>query len=105
MPLARASRSICRTPMSRASCSCSAGSSQEKLPDSNSTLHAPMVAQAPQNGANGRSPVAGGALGDALRNLQRYVQRDAFDNTQGGGGQFGPELQFDTKGVEFGPWV
>ena len=24
---------------------------------------------------------------------------------QGGSGQFGPEIQFDTKGVEFGPWV
>ena len=23
----------------------------------------------------------------------------------GGGGQFGPEIQFDTKGVEFGPWI
>jgi len=44
-------------------------------------------------------------LGDALRNLQRYVQRDTFDNPQGNGGQFGPEIQFDTKGVEFGPWV
>ena len=39
------------------------------------------------------------------RNLQRFVQRDTFDNPQGGGGQFGPEIQFDTKGVEFGPWV
>jgi TonB family protein len=47
----------------------------------------------------------GGGLGDALRNLQRYVQRDTFENPQGGGGQFGPEIQFDTKGVEFGPWV
>jgi TonB family protein len=34
---------------------------------------------------------------------QRFTQ--AFDNTQGGGGQFGPEIQFDTKGVEFGPWI
>jgi outer membrane biosynthesis protein TonB len=55
------------------------------------------------NGANGRSAAAGGLLGDALKNLQRYVQ--TFDNQQGGGGQFGPEIQFDTKGVEFGPWV
>ena len=46
----------------------------------------------------------GGGLGEALRNLQRYVDRESFDNPQGGG-QFGPELQFDTKGVEFGPWV
>lgn len=53
----------------------------------------------------GRSATSGGQLGDALRNLQRYVQQDTFENQQGGGGQFGPEIQFDTKGVEFGPWV
>jgi TonB family protein len=45
-----------------------------------------------------------GSLGESLRNLQRYVQRDQFDNTQGGGA-FGPAIQFDTKGVEFGPWI
>ncbi|HWN85877.1 MAG TPA: hypothetical protein VNN99_12020, partial [Vicinamibacterales bacterium] len=48
---------------------------------------------------------ATGALGDALRNLQRYVQNETFDNQGGAGGQFGPEIQFDTKGVEFGPWI
>ena len=49
-------------------------------------------------------PTAGGSLGEALRNLQKYVQGESFDN-QGGSGQFGPEIQFDTKGVEFGPWI
>jgi len=58
----------------------------------------------PQNGANGRAATSGGALGDALRNLQRYVQREQLENPQGNG-QFGPEIQFDTKGVEFGPWI
>jgi TonB family protein len=48
-------------------------------------------------------PLAG-SLGESLRNLQRYVQRDQFDNTQGGAA-FGPAIQFDTKGVEFGPWI
>ena len=51
----------------------------------------------------GAPPTAGGSLGEALKNLQRYVQ--TYDNPQGGGGQFGPEIQFDTKGVEFGPWI
>jgi TonB family protein len=46
-----------------------------------------------------------GALGEALRNLQRYVDRESFDNRGGDTGQFGPFIQFDTKGVEFGPWV
>ena len=64
----------------------------------------PVPKPAPQDGANGRAPTSGGALGEALRNLQRYVQRDQFENSQGNG-QFGPEIQFDTKGVEFGPWI
>jgi TonB family protein len=47
-------------------------------------------------GAPARAAAAG-SLGDALRNLQRAQQGDS--------GQFGPEIQFDTKGVEFSPWV
>jgi TonB family protein len=74
------------------------------LPDSNSPLRYPAARQ-PASGANGRSATAGGSLGDALRNLQRYTQGEVFDNQGGGGGQFGPEIQFDTKGVEFGPWI
>jgi TonB family protein len=76
-----------------------------KLPDSQSALQLPSRTPGPQNGANGRSATAGGSLGDALRNLQRYTQSETFDNQGGNGGQFGPEIQFDTKGVEFGPWI
>jgi TonB family protein len=77
----------------------------ERLPEAPSTLQLPTLKPpVPASGANGRSASAGGALGDALRNLERYVQRDQFENPQGGG-QFGPEIQFDTKGVEFGPWI
>ena len=79
---------------------------QFKLPDQQTALQVPSSQQppAPRNGALGRSQTNGGSLGDALRNLQRYVQRDQFDNAQGGGA-FGPAIQFDTKGVEFGPWI
>ena len=73
------------------------------VPESSSALQLPGQKSA-TNGANGRSATSGGSLGTALHNLQRYVQGEAFDN-QGGGGQFGPEIQFDTKGVEFGPWI
>ncbi len=73
-----------------------------KLPDSRSAMQFPSPTM--QNGANGRAPTAGGSLGDALRNLQRYIPREQFDNP-GGDGKFGPEIQFDTKGVEFGPWI
>ena len=48
---------------------------------------------------------APGALGDALRNLERYVQNETFNNPQGGATDPGATIQFDTKGVEFGPWL
>jgi TonB family protein len=74
--------------------------------ESTSALQNPAArATASTSGANGRGSTPGGSLGDALQNLQRYVQRESFSNQGGGGGQFGPEIQFDTKGVEFGPWI
>jgi hypothetical protein len=77
-----------------------------KLPDSQSALallpNNPL--SQPQAGEAGRSVTPGGALGNALRNLQRYVQTNQFRNLQGGGGQSGA-FQFDSKGVEFGPWL
>jgi TonB family protein len=77
-------------------------------PSPNSGASPPKVAELespiapPAAPAGGRVP-AGGALGDALRNLQRYVKPEQFDGGKGAA-QFGP-FQFDTKGVEFGPWI
>ena len=48
---------------------------------------------------------ADGLLGRAMKNLDRYVQRESFNNQEGSVGQFGPWLQFDSKGIEFGPWI
>lgn len=45
-----------------------------------------------------------GALAEALKNIGRYVP-ESFDNPQGGAADFGSTIQFDTKGVEFGPWI
>jgi TonB family protein len=53
---------------------------------------------------NRQAPPPGGSLGEALRNLGRYSQNQQFENPQGRG-EFGPTIQFDTKGVEFGPWI
>ena len=53
--------------------------------------------------SRGTSP--GGSLGQALKNLQKYVDDQRFNNPTGQGGAFGPAIQFDTKGVEFGPWI
>jgi len=56
-----------------------------------------------------RSPTtsrpAPGALGDALRNLERYVQNETFHNVQGGLNDPGATIQFDSKGIDFGPWL
>ncbi|MGE0814752.1 MAG: TonB family protein [Vicinamibacterales bacterium] len=61
----------------------------------------PLVRETP---AEPQRP-AGGSLGEALRDLQKYVQREAMNNPTGGVQDFGPEIQFDSKGVEFGPWI
>ena len=66
------------------------------------------VVATPQARSTPASPAArppGGSLGQALRNLEKYVQNEAFNNPDGGNSPFGPYIQFDTKGVEFGPWI
>jgi outer membrane biosynthesis protein TonB len=65
----------------------------------------PGPAEAAPLGSGGRPGGLQGTIGEALRNLQRYTQGERFDNPGGGAGAFGPAIQFDTKGVEFGPWV
>ena len=67
-----------------------------RLPDRDAGLRRP-----PRDVPRGAS----GALGDALRNLDRYVQNQTFRNPQGGAADPGTAIQFDTKGVEFGPWI
>jgi TonB family protein len=78
------------------------------------TSREPGLAWRGQNGPNARTGDSGGRagtglgerLGDAMRNVQRYYSAEqAFENPQGGGGEFGSAIQFDTKGVEFGPWI
>jgi TonB family protein len=76
------------------------------------TTRDPGFAFQGQTGPNGRTADGGGRsglgdrLGDAMRNVQRYYSAEqAFENPQGGGGEFGSAIQFDTKGVEFGPWI
>ena len=87
------------------------GPAEEPAPPAPPTVETPatvdpnaqgrMAMQKPQPA----QPPPGGKLGDALRNLQRYVDQESFDNQRGGTQEFGPAIQFDTKGVEFGPWI
>ena len=76
-----------------------------KAPELDAPLQVPASKSQTASNTTGRGTSPGGSLGDALRNLQRYTQGESFENQGGGGGQFGPEIQFDTKGVEFGPWI
>ena len=51
------------------------------------------------------APGAPGPLASAIGNPLRYAQGDAFNNPGGQGGQQESSIQFDSKGVEFGPWL
>ncbi len=47
-----------------------------------------------------------GVIADAIRNVQRYVDKEGFRNPRGGANQdLRESIQFDSKGVEFGPWL
>lgn len=69
------------------------------------TMPRPQPQPQPTQPTGARSaPPPGGALGDALKNLNRYAQDQQLDNPNGGN-QVDPAIQFDSKGVEFGPWL
>lgn len=74
-------------------------------PDSQTAMALPHPQPPPQPQQQATpQPPPGGSLGEALKNLQKYVQKESYDNPNGGVQDMGP-LQFDTKGVEFGPWI
>lgn len=63
----------------------------------------PRATETPQPSPRGPSA---GVIADAIRNVQKYVQKESFGNLQGGEGvDFEKSIQFDSKGVDFGPWL
>ena len=48
---------------------------------------------------------ADGLLGDAVRNLRPSIRRYSFDNPRGNPGRYGGDIQFDSKGIDFGSWI
>jgi len=69
------------------------------LPDSPSARE-PRASENPPRGP------AAGVIADAIRNVQKYASRETFGNPQGGADlQSAPSIQFDSKGVDFGPWL
>jgi TonB family protein len=86
------------------------GEAPQPAPEAPKPVETPPLAP-PQNDPQlammqrrAQQPQGGGQLGEALKNLQKYVQNESFNNQKGNVQEFGP-LQFDTKGVEFGPWI
>ena len=69
------------------------------LPESeNGYQRSPEPQPQPRNGSSG-------VLADAIRNVQKYAKNEGFVNLQGQTQDFGPAISFDSKGVEFGPWI
>lgn len=64
------------------------------VPESNGERPATPAAQAPATG-----------IGESLRNLDELIRRERFDNPQGGLAQSDAAISFDSKGVDFGPWL
>lgn len=50
-------------------------------------------------------PRVPGVLGEAVKNLARYTQTQTFENSQGGNTDSTGQISFDSKGVDFGPWL
>jgi TonB family protein len=72
------------------------------LPESTNgvTLNTPDVTKPQMRGPST------GILADAIRNVKKYAGTEAFNNQQGGAPDENfPSIQFDSKGVEFGPWL
>ena len=70
------------------------------LPESpNAVISRPDTRNAKPNG----TPT--GILSDAIKNVRKYGSGETFQNLQGDGGQQEPFIRFDSKGVDFGPWL
>ncbi len=70
------------------------------LPDAASAMERPDTSRQSERGP------AVGVIADAIRNVRRYAQQENFGNLRGGQDQtVGESIQFDSKGVEFGPWL
>ena len=81
-------------------------SAEELLAEGALTVPRPSGRRRDPDPPNPRADLfADGLLGGNLRDLERYVRRESFGNVYGDTGRFAPWIQFDTKGVEFGPWL
>ncbi len=75
-----------------------ANATSQALPDMASKMVTPAPTPAADRGAN-RS------LADSLHNLQQYLKNENYDNLKGGNAEQSADIQFDSMGVDFGPWL
>lgn len=75
-------------------------------PASSNALALPQspVATIAKNDPSKNANLEGNLLSDAIRHVDKYAQGETLQNPQGGG-DLGPSIQFDTKGVDFGWWM
>jgi TonB family protein len=73
-------------------------------PEEQIARNTPAPTPVPRQPSTARPPL-NGVLGDAVRNLSRYTQNHTFENSQGGNNDSTGAIQFDSKGVDFGPWL
>jgi hypothetical protein len=74
------------------------------------TASAPPVTDTATRYAAAEPPAAttkppGSGLGQSIRNLQQYLSQQNYNNPQGAPVEPSADIQFDSKGVEFGPWI
>ena len=84
----------------------------EVTPNPPSVSRATPTSPAPStSGTNGTTPrpatpaAAPSGIGESLRNLDQIIRRERFDNPQGGLAQNDAAISFDSKGIDFGPWL
>jgi TonB family protein len=70
------------------------------------TLPDARTAAEPRSAEKAMRDPSAGVIANALRNAQKYAQQSGMVNLQGGADQeVAPSIQFDSKGVDFGPWL
>jgi outer membrane biosynthesis protein TonB len=73
------------------------GDPQPQTPPPNTPVVPDLIQPSHQTGSNG--------LANSLHNLSKYLQNTQFNNPQGGQTDTDAAIQFDSKGIDFGPWL
>jgi TonB family protein len=81
------------------------GKATEDKPVGGEVAPTPAVTEKGKAVAEAAPVPAPADLRGSLKNLQRYLDQQSFNNPRGGMTEQDPDIQFDSKGVDFGPWL